>query len=51
MIILKWILEKKVEIIWSGFIWIRMKPVEGSCEHGNEHSGSIKYGLNPLIAE
>jgi hypothetical protein len=24
------------------FIWLR--PLAGSCEHGNEHSGSIKPG-------
>jgi hypothetical protein len=27
---------------WSGLIWLRMGPVEGSCEHGIEPSGSIK---------
>jgi hypothetical protein len=24
-------------------IWLRIGPVEGSCEHGNEPPGSIKY--------
>jgi hypothetical protein len=26
--------------VWTGFIWFRV----GSCEHGNEPSGSIKGG-------
>jgi hypothetical protein len=28
---------------WIGLIWLRIGIVEGSCEHGNEPSGSIKY--------
>jgi len=28
---------------WLGFIWFRM-TVAGSCEHGNEPSGSIQCG-------
>jgi hypothetical protein len=36
-IILEWMLG-------IGFIWLRMGPVAGSCEHGNEHLGSIKGG-------
>jgi hypothetical protein len=32
---------------WDGMDWIDLAqdrgPVEGSCEHGNETSGSIKY--------
>jgi hypothetical protein len=28
---------------YAGMIWLRIgTPVENSCEHGNEHSGSIK---------
>jgi hypothetical protein len=27
-------------VVWTGLIWLR--PVEGSCEHGNEPFGSIK---------
>jgi hypothetical protein len=27
--------------MWTGLIWLRM---EGYCEHGNEPSGSIKFG-------
>jgi hypothetical protein len=32
------------EMGWSGMDWIDLaqRPVEGSCEHGNEPSGSIK---------
>jgi hypothetical protein len=30
------------EIGWGGMDWIDLGPVEGSCEHGNEPSGSIK---------
>jgi hypothetical protein len=37
MIILRWILD------WEGvgrFIWLRLGPLAGSCEHGNEHLDS-----------
>jgi hypothetical protein len=27
---------------WIGLIWLRIGTVEGSCQHGNEPSGSIK---------
>jgi hypothetical protein len=27
----------------DGLIWLRIGPVEGSCEHDNETSGSIKF--------
>jgi hypothetical protein len=29
-------------INWIGLIWLRIGPVKGSCEHGNEPTGSIK---------
>jgi hypothetical protein len=29
---------------WPGFIWLRIRTVAGSCEHGNEPSGSIQCG-------
>jgi hypothetical protein len=33
------------EIGWDGIDWIDLaQAVEGSCEHGNEHSGSINAG-------
>jgi hypothetical protein len=38
-IILKWILEKLNGVVRTGFIWLR---IGWSCEHGNEHSCSIK---------
>jgi hypothetical protein len=27
-------------VIYIGFIWLRIGPIEGCCEHGNEPSGS-----------
>jgi len=27
--------------LWTGFIWLRMGPMEWSCEHWNEPSGFI----------
>jgi hypothetical protein len=27
---------------YLGYIWLRLEPVAGSCEHGNELSDSIK---------
>jgi hypothetical protein len=36
----------RIEIGWAGMDWIDLaqdkRPVEGSCEHGNEPSSSIK---------
>jgi hypothetical protein len=29
-------------MVWIGLIWLRIKTVEGSWEHGNESSGSIQ---------
>jgi hypothetical protein len=29
-------------IAWTGVKWIKMDAVAGSCEHGDEPSGSIK---------
>jgi hypothetical protein len=40
--ILKWIIEKQDGVEWTGFIWLRIGPVESSCDHGNEPLGSIK---------
>jgi hypothetical protein len=39
--ILKWILERQDEMVWIGLIWLRIGPVEDSCERGNEPSGFI----------
>jgi hypothetical protein len=43
-IVLKWILEREDGVVWTGLICLRRgtSGVEGSCDHGNEHSGSIK---------
>jgi hypothetical protein len=30
--------------MWIGFIGLRIGTMVGSCEHGNEPSGSIKCG-------
>jgi hypothetical protein len=35
---------KKDEIAWTGFIWLRIGTVTGSCGHGAELSDSIKCG-------
>jgi hypothetical protein len=29
-------------MVWIGLIWLRIRASEGSCEHGNEPSVSIK---------
>jgi hypothetical protein len=36
----RWVNNIKMEL--RDRIDLTQKPVEGSCEHGNEHSGSIK---------
>jgi hypothetical protein len=46
----RWVANIKINIgeigwngvIWIGLVWLRIGTVEGSCEHGNEPSGSIK---------
>jgi len=30
--------------VWTVFILLRIGPMAGCCEHGNEPSGSIKVG-------
>jgi hypothetical protein len=30
-------------VVRTGSIWLRIGTMEGSCEHGNEPSGSIKW--------
>jgi hypothetical protein len=30
-------------MVWTGLFWLRIDPVEGSCEDGNETSSSINY--------
>jgi hypothetical protein len=29
-------------MVWIGLIWLGIEISEGSCEHGNKPSGSIK---------
>jgi hypothetical protein len=41
-IILKWILEEQVGVVWTGLIWLIIGTNGGSCEHGNETSDSAK---------
>jgi hypothetical protein len=43
-IIFKRIFGKACAVVWIGFIWLITGKVAGSCEHGNEPSGSIKDG-------
>jgi hypothetical protein len=38
----KWILGKCDGGMLSGFIWLRIGLLPGSCEHGNEPSDYIK---------
>jgi hypothetical protein len=35
-------LEKYDGVLWSELIWLRKEPVEGFCEHCDEHLGSVK---------
>jgi len=43
-IILRWIFRKWDVVTWTGSIWFRTGQVAGTCECGNEPSGSIKCG-------
>jgi hypothetical protein len=44
MIILRWIFRKWDVGVWTALIWLRIGPGGGTCECGNEPSGSIKCG-------
>jgi hypothetical protein len=36
---------KEIECVaCTGFNWLRIGTSDGCCEHGNEHSGSMKCG-------
>jgi hypothetical protein len=37
----RWILEEWDGVACTGFIWLKIGTSSGSCEHGNETSGSI----------
>jgi hypothetical protein len=41
-IILRWIFRKWDVGVWTGLIWLRIGTAGGTCECGNENSGSIK---------
>jgi hypothetical protein len=41
-IILRWILRKWSVEVWAGSSWLSIETVGGTCECGNELSGSIK---------
>jgi hypothetical protein len=41
-IILRWISRKWDVKIWNGLSWFRTETDAGTCECGNEPSGSIK---------
>jgi len=43
-IILRWIFRKRGVRAWTGFNWLRIWTGGGSCECGNERTGSIKCG-------
>jgi Predicted methyltransferases len=43
-VILKRIVKKWDERIWTGSIWFRIETGRGSCERGNEPLGFIKSG-------
>jgi hypothetical protein len=44
MIILRWIFRKWDVGVWAGLGWLRIETGGGTCECGNEPSGSIKCG-------
>jgi hypothetical protein len=43
-IILEWVFREIGRNLWTVYIWLRIGPVAGSCEYGNEPSSSIKAG-------
>jgi hypothetical protein len=43
-IILRWIFKKWDVGVWTGLSWLRIGQVVGTCECGNEPSGSIIFG-------
>jgi hypothetical protein len=44
MIMLRWIFRKWDVGAWTGFSWLRIGKMAGTCECWNERSGSIKCG-------
>ena len=43
-IILIWIFRKWEGVVETGWSWLRIGKVAGTCEYGNELSGSTKCG-------
>jgi hypothetical protein len=43
-IILRWIFRKGDVEVWTGLTWLRIGTLAGTCDCGNEPSGSIKCG-------
>jgi hypothetical protein len=41
---IKMYLMKQGVSVWTEFIWLRIRPLHCSCEHGNEPSSSMKWG-------
>jgi hypothetical protein len=41
-IIIRWILERKDGVVWTGLVRQGYGPVEGSCEHSDKPSVSLK---------
>jgi hypothetical protein len=41
-IIIKQVIRKQAERVWTEFFCSEQGPMAGSCGRGNEHSGSIK---------
>jgi len=37
--------------LWNGFTWLRIGPVAGSCEHGNETLGSKKGEFRDYLSD
>ena len=37
-------LQDVVGVVGTGWSWLRIREVAGTCEYGNEFSGSIKCG-------
>ena len=46
-IILRWIFRKWEGVVGTGWSWLRIERGGGTCEYGNELSGSIKCGEFP----
>jgi len=46
----EWVDNIKIDLknqdveVWTEFIWLKLRPVMGSCENCNEPSNSIKGG-------